>query len=209
MALDIEEQQQVEQFKQSLREYGPAILIGIGLAAVFLFGYQHLVKMRERAYDHASFRYEQLLDDLAANKTEAANAAANYLIKRYPSSDYAKLAELLLVHRDVSENKLADASTRLNDVADHGHTPAVKEIARLRLARVQIEQNQANDALKTLSSVDAKEYLPVISAVRGDAYAKLHQNNEARQSYQQALAGIPEDAILHSLVAVKLNNLPA
>lgn len=208
MALDIEEHQQVEQLKQTVKEYGPSVLIGIGLAAVLLFGYQHYSKIRERAYDHASIRYEQLLDALAANKTQAANVAANYLIKRYPKSDYAKLAELLLAQRDITESQFSSANMRLKDVMEHGHTPAIKEIARLRLARLQIQQNDAKAALSTLSAVDAKEYLPLVSSVRGDAYAKLHQANDARQAYQQALTGIPEGAMLHSLVALKLNNLP-
>ncbi len=209
MALDIEEHEQIEQVKAWLKEYGASIVMSVILAAALLFGYQHWQFLNERAYAHASARYEQLLDNLAANQTAAANASAEYLIKRYPASDYAKLAELLLVKRDITQNKYEDAEKKLKDVMLRGRTPAINQVARLRLARLEMQMDQGNNALKTLEHVDDKAYLPMISSERGDAYAQLKKNNEAREAYQQALVNIPEEAILHSLVVMKLNNLSA
>ncbi len=209
MALDIEEQQQVEQVKKWLAEYGLTLIVSILVAVVLLFGYQRWSGMRERAMNHASVRYEQLLDDLAVNKTEAADQAANYLIMRYPRSTYAKLAELLLAQRDVNEGKFEEARSKLESAAARGSIPAVKEIARLRLARLQLQLNQAQAALDTLSRIDTPEYLPTASAVRGDAYLMLNKVDLARQAYQQAVTGLPDGAMLRSIVSMKLNDLPA
>ena len=209
MALDAEEQDQVEQVKNWIAEYGLTLIIAIIGAAILLFGYQRWSQMRERAMEHASLRYEQLLDDLAQNKVQAADNAAAYLIKRYPHSTYAKLTELLLANRDVTQQQFPEATHKLLDVMDTATIPAVREIARLRLARVQLQLQNPKEALATLQKIDAQEYLPTVAAVKADTYAALNNNDMARQSYQQALAGLPEGAILRSMVAMKLANLPA
>lgn len=208
MVMDIEEQQQVEEVKKWLVENVPSLIITILIVAILLFAYQRWNQMRERAMDHASYRYEQLLDDLAANKTDEANHAAAYLIKRYPHSTYAKLAEILLAKRDVDQQKYADAESKLTDVMEHANVSAVKEIARLRLARLQVQLQHPEEALNTLKDIDAKEYLPAANAVKGDAYTLMNKPDMAKVSYQQAVAGLPEGAILRSIVSMKLNNLP-
>lgn len=207
MALDVEEQQQVEQVKKWLAEYGLTLIIAVIGAAVLLFGYQRWTQMRERAMEHASVRYEQLFDDLAANQTQAADNAAAYLIKRYPTSTYAKLADLLLANRAIKEGDFADAQKKLLLVTDTSGVAAIKEIARIRLARLQLQLNQPQAALDTLKKMDAQEFLPTVAAVRGDAYAALKNNNMARDAYQQALAGLPEGAILRPIIAMKLSDL--
>jgi hypothetical protein len=93
------------------------------------------------------------------------------------------------------------------DVVDHGHLPALREIARLRVARLYIQIKQPQNALDILKQVDSKTYQADIKAVQGDAYVALNNTNAARASYQQALSGLPDEAILHGLVSMKLNNL--
>lgn len=207
MALDVEEQQQIEQVKKWVAEYALTLIVAIVLAAIVLFGYQRWSIVRERAMAHASFRYEQLLDDLAANKTQEANNAAAYLIKRYPHSTYAKLAELLLAQRDINEQKFQAAIPPLEDVMKHANVSTIKEIARIRLARLQLQLNQPQATLDTLKDVDAQVYLPTVSAIRGDAYIALHNTDAAKAAYQQAISGLPEEAILRAMVLMKLNNL--
>jgi predicted negative regulator of RcsB-dependent stress response len=207
MALDVEEQQQVEQVKKWVAEYALTLIVAVVLAAIVLFGYQRWSAVHERALAHASHRYAQLLDDLAANRTQEANQAAEYLIKRYPRTTYAKLAELLLAQRDVSQQKFSDAVTKLQDVMLHANIATIRETARIRLARIQLQLNQPQATLDTLKDTDAPNYLPTVSAVRGDAYVALNNAEAAKQAYQQAAAGLPEQSILRSLVLMKLNNL--
>jgi len=209
MALDIEEQQQIEQVKKWLAEYGLTLVVAIIGAIILLFGYQRWSQMHERMMEHASVRYEQLLDNLAQNKIIAADQSAAYLIKRYPHSTYARLAELLIARRDISLNQYADATQKLTEVMQHGNVASLREIARLRLARLEIQQQQPQKALDTLKDVDANAFLASVAAVRGDAYAALNNTAMARQSYQQAIMGLPEAAILRSMTIMKLNNLPA
>jgi predicted negative regulator of RcsB-dependent stress response len=81
-------------------------------------------------------------------------------------------------------------------------------VARLRLARLQIQLKQPQQALTTLQEIDEKAYLPEIAAVQGDAYVAMNNIPLARENYRQALTSLPEEAILHQIVSMKFNNLP-
>ena len=208
MALDTEEQQQIEDVKKWLKENGLFILVTIIVVAALMLGYQQWNRIQERDAARASVYFEQLLDDLSANKIDEANQATAYLVKEYPRTAYAKLAEMLLAKRDVSQGHEADAEKELTLVVKEAKLPALRQVARLRLARLQIQLKQPQQALTTLQEIDDKAYLPEIAAVQGDAYVALNNTVAARESYRQALASLPEEAILHQIVSMKFNNLP-
>lgn len=208
MAFDTEEQEQIEAVKKWIAENGWFMAIAIIVAAVLLFGYQQWRRVDERKSIEASSYFEQLLNNLSTQNNAAADQSAHYLITHYAHSTYAQLAELLLAKEAVKQGHYTQAQSQLQEVIDHGHLPALKEIARLRLARLYIERKQPQDALHTLKKVDAKTYQADVKVVEGDAYLAENNINAARASYQQALSGLPEEAILHSLVSMKLNNLP-
>lgn len=208
MALDTEEQQQIEEIKKWFSENGLFMVVAIILAAILLFGYQQWQRVHERHMMQASEYYEQLLNNLSAKNDTAADQSAKYLIQHYPNNTYAQLAELLLAKRAIEQGQYPEAKTQLLAVIAQSNLPALKEIARLRLARLYIQMKLSQQALDTLTQVDDKTYQSDVKAVEGDAYAALNNINAARASYQQALSGLPEEAILHTLVSMKLNNLP-
>jgi predicted negative regulator of RcsB-dependent stress response len=208
MALDTEEQQQIEDVKKWLKENGLFIIVTIILVVAFMLGYQQWKRVQERDWARASVYFEQLLDDLGANKIDAADQATADLVKKYPRSVYAKLAELLLAKDDVRQGHEADAEKKLAFVAKEAQLPALRQVARLRLARLQIQLKQPQQALTTLQEIDEKAYLPEIAAVQGDAYVAMNNIPLARENYRQALTSLPEEAILHQIVSMKFNNLP-
>jgi predicted negative regulator of RcsB-dependent stress response len=70
----------------------------------------------------------------------------------------------------------------------------VRDVARLRLARVLISQNKAGDALKLLEEPLPASFGGLVEEARGDAYAALGKTEEARSAYDRALAQTQDDA---------------
>src|SRR5690606_17314578 len=60
--------------------------------------------------------------------------------------------------------------------------------ARLRLARVMIAQDQAQQALDLLRAVNPGSFASSFAEVEGDALLSLGQREQARDAYQRALA---------------------
>lgn len=202
------EAEQLELLKKWWHEYGTAAIVGIVLALILGFGWRAWQQHREQKLAHVSMRYEQLLTNVVNGNSAAVQHNANRLIERYPHTSYTQLAALQLVRQDIYQNKLADAVDKLQWVMKHGDDPALREVARLRLARVLLAQNQTQQALDVLNDLEDKAYQPVALEIKGDVYAAMGQSAQARDAYTQALKALPEFAVMQPLLQMKLDNLP-
>lgn len=207
MTLDAEEKDQVDQVKAWFKQYGLLVLAVAAIVIMAFLAWQRYEQMHERATAHASKRYEQLLDSMAANDTVSTQKYAGYLIDRYPNSTYAKLALLLLARSDIAAGQYALAATKLQSVMDSAPVPALRAIARLRYARSLIQMHQPETALSILQKLESKDYVAAAEEVKGDALNAMHNVMGAKQAYQNALNALPESAVNRSLLQMKLNNL--
>ena len=79
----------------------------------------------------------------------------------------------------------------------------MKELASLRLARVQIEMNQLDAALSTLGNVSNDAFSAEVSELEGDVYQQQDKFDDARLAYSSAL----EKNANNPLLQMKLDNL--
>jgi len=131
-----------------------------------------------------------LLDQFAtAQESDEPKAAT--LLKQlnddYAATPYADQAHLLVAQRAVQTGKLDQATSELRVVMDSAHDEQLRSIARLRLARVLIQQQKADDALQILNIDKAGAYAAQTHEVRGDALYSKNDRNGARAEYQAAL----------------------
>lgn len=203
----ITEAEQIEAIKKWWREYGVSVVVGILLAIVLGFGWRAWEQHHEQQLEHASMRYEQLVTNIVNGNNTAAEVQAQRLMARYPHTPYAELAALQLARQEVFQKNYPAAETHLTWVVRHGSTPALREVARLRAARVLLAQNQTADALKLLNKMDDSAYLPEVDEVRGDILVSQGKLAEAKDAYQDAIKAFPGLEILRPLLQMKLDNL--
>lgn len=199
--------EQAEYVKKWCREYGFGILIGIIFAVFISWGWNYWRQAKENNLLKASMQYEHLLASIATNENiSMVNRLAEGLLKNYPHTPYAALAELQLAKLAVNQNNLTEAANKLFWIIDHDHDQVLQSIARLRLARILLNQNQAKKALDVLSKNEDKAYIPIFLEEKGDILNNLGHKKQALQSYlaaKQALGNIIEQPLLE----VKINNL--
>lgn len=203
------EAEQIELLKKWWQEYGLAAIAGIVIALILGFGWRYWQQHREEQLAHVSIRYEQLLTNVVNGDTDAVETNANRLIERYPHTPYTQLAALQLAKQDVYQDKLKEAETKLEWVMRHGDNPALREVARLRYARILLAQNQGEKALDVLAKTDDKNYQALALELKGDIFAAAGKIKEARDAYQEALQSLPGFAVMQPLLEMKLDNLPA
>ena len=117
----------------------------------------------------ASAKYEQMISSLGRKDESGALAALGELERDFSSSPYVDQAKLAFARVYVESDRLDKAVTELQDVAQHSKDKQLALVARLRLARVQISQHKADDALATLNGVDPGSFAARFHEVRGDA----------------------------------------
>jgi len=146
---------------------------------------------------------------LQTNDHEKSRRIAEGLIKGYANSPYADQAQLTLARLDVDENHLDKAIAPLTQVMNDSKDAALRQIARLRLARVLTDQGKSEEAVKLLADPIPAAFAAPYHEVRGDAYLAKKDIAHAVTEYQQALAAADAGGISASLLELKLQDLGA
>ncbi len=201
------EQEQIELIKSWIKQYGLVILAGIVFAAVLLSGWRYWQHRQAKILTHASNVYDELLYARAQNDAKGMTVQAKKLFTHYPQTSYGQLAAFMLARNAVTTKDYAEAESKLHWVIDHSSTSALREIATLRLARVMIVEQQAQQALNLLQKVEDKKFIGLRDEIRGDAYVALKKLDLARESYQAALHELPNAEAARPLLQMKYDNL--
>ena len=205
MADILNEQEQVEAIKQFWGRYGAWIMVAIVVILLGLFGYRFWQNREQKVAVIASGMYEQMLVDADQQNITDLQANANLLMKNYSSSAYAALAGLLLAQTQVFQNQLMEAQTSLQWVVDHANNPQTIVIAKVRLARVLVAENNPQQALTVLTGIQGNAEA---NMVMGDAQMALNNTPAATKAYQLSLSELQSTDPLYGLVQMKLANLP-
>lgn len=91
-------------------------------------------------------------------------------------------------------NQLQEAVEQLRWVLEHSSQDTLRNIAKIRLARVLNAQAHNDQALELLSGEFPPGYSSLIEEIRGDAFRAKGDIEKARQAYTRALMGAGGDS---------------
>lgn len=190
----ISDNEQVQMLKDWWKEYGYYILFTILVFVFANFGWRYYQKYKYHQLENASINYMQMLTAFERQKNDEAKLYADLLMKNYAKSSYASLAALMLAKIAVQANDLKLAQERLGFVIKKSSNKTLRQVARIRAARVLIVTKQPQEAIDLLSIVDDDAYVAAVNEISGDALAALGKVMEANQAYQKAKAASINDA---------------
>lgn len=188
------EEEQWERVKRWLRENGPWLVAGVILGLGALAGWRWWEARVERRYVEASEAYQQVIVTLERGDRGQALKDIDALRAEYASSAYADQSDLLAARLHVEADELGQAATRLERVMKSSKDPQLQLVARVRLARVQIAQGNADAALATLAAVEPGAFLARFAEVRGDALHIKGERAAALAAWRQAEAASSDPA---------------
>lgn len=189
------EQEQWERVKLWLRDNGLWLLAGVVIGVGALVGWRWWEQRVEQRAQQASARYEEILSAFNRSDRTRAFTLIDSLREDFPSSPYADQADLVGARDLVDQNELAKAAERLERVMRASKDDELQLVARLRLARVQLAQGNADTALATLDGVEAGAFGPRFDEVRGDARLAKGDRPGALAAYEKA-RDADEDGVL-------------
>ena len=103
----------------------------------------------------------------------------------------------------IETKDLEAAAKHLQSVANGAKQEAIKNVANIRLARVQAELKQYDNALATLDKVNQDAFKAQIQEVKGDILVAQGNVDGARAAYTESLS-VNEN---NQLIKMKLDNL--
>ena len=200
------EEEQVERLKAWLKENGLSIVLGIIIGVGGIGGYNFWKSMQETTAAEASGHYAQMMEALSGGNNEVVLEQANMLLSDYGSTDYAMMAQLALAKSHVANGEYEKAESALQQVTGSAAPQPLAFVARTRLAAVQIQTGQYENALTSLSIDFPEEFAAIVNELRGDIYALQGKSAEAIEAYRKAQTAQPKPANIEFL-RQKLNDL--
>ncbi|MED5240112.1 MAG: tetratricopeptide repeat protein [Pseudomonadota bacterium] len=201
-----DEEEQAELLKNWWKENGTATIITIVLAVAALIGWREWQGYQGEQSADASSQYQSMLESLGAAEVDAVTEKADVLIEDFPGTAYADHARLAKASLAVSKADYDTAATLLEDVADNGATDALTYTAKLRLARVHLQQQAWDKAESVLSGAFPEAFNGMALELRGDAAKGQGDLNAAQARYSEAL-DVLQDGGEKDRVQMKLDDL--
>jgi predicted negative regulator of RcsB-dependent stress response len=187
MALDLEEQEQVAELQAWWKQYGSLITAAVVAAALTFAGWQAWRWYERNQAAKAGALYDTLVRAAQAGDAKALRDADGALLENYPRTLYASMAALSAARFYFERNDTKSAKAQLQWVLEHGRTDDLRDLARLRLAQVLLDEKAYDEALKLLEEKHAAAFDAQYAAAKGDILVAKNQAGEARAAYRVAL----------------------
>ena len=201
------DKEQWEDIKTWLKENGAWIVAGAALGVGGIYGYRYWQVREDTRAIAAHGRYAEVLNALNADKRDAALAQINALDADYSNTPYVDQARLALARWNVEHARLADAIEPLTLVMSESRDEVLQLVARLRLARILIEQHKIDDALKLLDGAGSSAFDPRYQEVRGDALFAKGDRAAALGAYRAAATADLPGVVNTDLLKLKIADL--
>ena len=207
--LDSHEQEQLEAFKTWWRENRNQILGGILIVIVAAGGWRGWQYYRHQQDVGAAILYQQFFQQLGSNDPKRINDAAAAVMDKFSSTPYATRAALLAAQANEQSSDKARAKTQLQWVIDHAGEDTLKDVARLRMVAMLLDEKNYADALKLLDTKHPDSFDGLYDDLRGDVLSAQGKIDEARSSYKLAYEKTDPQSMYRNLIQMKLDALGA
>ena len=207
MAYDLEEQEQIDAIKSWWKDNGKLVALGVIACLLTIAAFQGWRYYRAQQAERATTLFSQLNEAERANDSKRVRDIAAQVIDRYPSTPYAGMAALTAAKAGVMTGEIDDARKNLQWAVDRAKDEDLRDIARLRLAGLLLDQKKYDEALKLLDVRTNEAYAMLYADLKGDVLTAQAKPAEARAAYQLALEKSDANSGYRRLIQVKLDAL--
>ncbi len=204
---DLEQQEQLDQVKHFWNKYGNLItwllVLVLGGYAAWM-GYNYWQQKRAMA---AGGLYEELDRAATESKPDKVEQAFADLKANYAGTTFAEQGALLAAKVASDQGKADKAKVELQWLVDSGKNANLVSVARLRLAGMQMDDKQYEEAFKTLSTEIVPEFAPLAADRRGDILLAQGKKDDAAKAYLEAWNGLDASVEYRRFIEGKLTSL--
>ncbi len=206
MAYDLEEQEQLDEFKAWWKKNG-SMATNLVLAALVTYsawqGYQYF---QNKKSIEASTLYQAMLTT-DTTKVGEIKAQSAKLMESFDGTPYAGRAAVYAAKANFAANDSKSAKSQLEWAIKNAKESAVKAIASLQLAGILFEEKNYDEANKVLAAITDKGYEGLKANMQGDVLLAQGKQAEAKKAYATALENLDVQGRLHQYTQQKLESL--
>ena len=195
-----QENDQVEQIRNWLKENSIQIIIGISLSFASIWGWNAYNKYLQNKSVEARNNYLSLVSQ-PDNMEVFNNIKTNHT-----DSSYTEYASLIMAKNHVEKQQYQQALKLIKPLFTSKNI-LISHSARLRAANIYLEIDNYEQALKALEIDTTSEFNGLYNNIKGDIYLVKNDIEAAKKHYRLALNKVGESSGLKNLIQIKLNDI--
>ncbi|VGM95643.1 Uncharacterized protein conserved in bacteria [uncultured Avibacterium sp.] len=203
MAYSIEEEQELNELKTWWKENGKLVVAIFVLTLAGVFGWRYWQSHQIAQNQQRSAQYEQLVSQFQADKANV--GSVEQFAQSNDKTAYAVFALLDAASISVQKQDFAQAENLLKQALANADDDILRSVSALRLAAVQFQQQQFDNALASLDQVKGGAWNSAAFLLKGDIQLAKGDKESAKASFEQGLKNA--SPVETDLIQVRLNNL--
>jgi len=184
---DLEEQEQIENFKAWWQRYGNRLTWLLCVVAIASVGWQGWQWRQNQLSAEAGMIFFSLQQAITSDNVPQVKVLAGELTEKFGSTSFAPLGVLLAAKHAIGKDDPQTARLQLTWVVEHGKNE-IADIARLRLAGLLLDAKDYEGARRELSGKPAAAFAAAYAELKGDIHATEGKLTEAKTAYREAIS---------------------
>lgn len=207
MALDLEEQEKLDELKAWWKKNALWIVTGVTVFLLAVAGWRGWQTWTHNQAMEASQLFERAMQAAMMNDAKAVRELTAQIMENYGRTAYAAPAAWLVGRVNHDSGDLKSAVAQYEYALDKARDASLKQLARLRLAAIRLENKDYAGALTLLQQPHDAAFAGLYANLKGDVLVEQGKIEEARAAYQEALKRLGDKSALTPLVEIKLDAL--
>lgn len=204
---DVDEQERIDALKAWWNKNARFVTILVTIAAITLAGMSGWRYYQNKQNAQAAILYSALQESSKARDIKKARQISGEIIDKYAATVYAPRAALIIARDNFESGDFQSAKAQLQWAITHAKQPEIKDLARLRLAAILLDEKKFNEAHILLNTKHGNAFAGLYADLIGDVYQAQGKAKEAQVSYQLALNKLDQKVAYRQLVQFKLDAL--
>lgn len=207
MALDLEEQEQIDELKAWWQQNGKFVIAGVAAFVIGVGGWRFWESRNLTQAVEASALFEQAIQAAGANDTKAVKELTGRIMETQSGSAYAVPAAWLAGRANHTAGDLKSARAQYEYALEHAKDDGLEQLAGLRLAALLLDEKDYAGAMKLLEKTHDPAFAGLYANLKGDVLAAQGKRPEALAAYKQAVERLGDKSALKPLVEMKMDGM--
>jgi len=184
---NLTDQQQADLIKNWLKENSKFLIGALVLGISGFFGIQFFQQNKLKEAEMASQLYSEIEFAVKQQRVSQAQSLLQTMDANFANTPYQDQSHLFMAKLFMDSVDYENAILQLEFLIENSSEESLKHIARIRIARIKLQQNLYDEALQTLEIESMGSFEAKYEEIKGDIFSKKGEFSEAQASYLKAL----------------------
>jgi len=184
---NLTDQQQAELIKNWLKENSKFLIGALVLGVSGFFGIQLLQQNKLKDAEMASQLYSEIEFAVKQQRLSQAQQLLQEMDTNFSNTPYQDQGHLFMAKLYMDTVDYDNAVLQLEFLIENSTQEPLKNVARIRIARIKLQQNLYDEALQILETDSMGTFEAKYEEIKGDIFSKKGEFQKAQAAYLKAL----------------------